>query len=316
MSTGSCFCKAEIGDLTARLVRLSRCWLLYELARGNGVIESRSRNGSWARAAAVLGAYLVFRWTLGVVRLPHATPAALLFVAACVSAAGAIGLPILGIAELVRRRISVLGALALVVAGLGLWFGTAAIGRGWGAPVAGALQDLGKILAASGLGIALAAGIKEPNILLPAGVFAAFADFVVVNFGTVKHALSSSKGQQLVQAVSAQVPAVHARLPMLTIGPADFLFLGIFLACAARFEMGLSKTAAVLAAVLALSLILVPIIGPIPALAPMSIAFVVVNWRHFRLTRQEIVSTFAVLGVMGLLFVGYFLWVFPRTVKQ
>jgi hypothetical protein len=193
-----------------------------------------------------------------------------------------------------------------------LWLGLAAVGgQGGMALVGGALQDVGKILAAVGVGLALAAGIKEPKLLLPAGAFAAFADFVVVKIGTVHQALSTSKGQALIQSVSAQVPTVHPSLRPLTIGPADFPFLGIFLACAARFEMGLRRTAWILAVVLAASLLLVPLVKAVPALAPMGIVFLAANWRHFRLTRQEIISTAVVLAVMGAPFVGYFLWVFP-----
>jgi len=176
------------------------------------------------------------------------------------------------------------------------------------------LQDVGKILAAGGVGVALAAGIRDLNLLLPAGLFAAFADFVVVNFGTVKHALSPSnpKGQALVKAVSAQVPPVHPALPPLTIGPADFLFLGLFLACAHRFDMGLARNARILTAVLAVSLLVVLFVGlPVPALAPMSVAFVAANWRRFKLTREELVSTAAVLILIGGLFVAYFIFIYP-----
>jgi hypothetical protein len=114
-----------------------------------------------------------------------------------------------------------------------------------------------------------------------------------------------------VQAVSAKVPSVHPAIATLTIGPADFLFLGVFLACAARFEMGLKKNAVVLAGVLGLSLALVQVLPAIPALAPMSAAFVAVNWRKFRLTKQELISTAVVLAVMGGLFLAYFLLAYP-----
>ena len=265
----------------------------------------------------VLALYVLFRWTLGVLRLPLGTPGWLLLIAGAVTAIGGIGLPIWGIASLVRVNRSVGAALGVAALGLGLWLGPAAAGIA--APGGGrflvqavaAFQDLGKILAAAGAGVALAAALREPNILLPAGAFAAFADFVVVRFGTVKHALSTPKGQQLVQAVSANLPAVHPQLPLLTIGPADFLFLGVFLACADRFGMGLKRNALILTAVLALSLMLVLVVPAIPALAPMSIAFLAANWRHFRLTRSELLSTALVLVLMGGLFLGYFLLLFP-----
>ncbi len=266
-----------------------------------------ARSPGMALAGGLL-AYLVFRFLLASVRLPEATPAWVLAAAAAVSCAGSIGLPILVIASLVRQVRSVLPALGLLVAGLGVWYLLGGPARGiLPGALRGTLQDSGMILAASAAGLALAAALREPNILLPAGAFAAFADFVVVNFGTVKHALSTPKGQALVQSVSAKVPAVHPALPTLTIGPADFLFLGIFLACAARFEMGLARNAWALSAVLAVSLLAVLLFGiNMPALAPMALTFVALNWRKFRLTRDEILGTVIVLLLAGGLFFGYF----------
>lgn len=257
-----------------------------------------------------LGAYAVFRFGVGVAQLPLATPGWVLLLANALVALGSIGLPIAGIAALSRLRAPAWRWLLLALVGVAVWLGLALLTPGRPSvllALSATVQDLGKILGAAGLGLALANGIREPNILFPAAIFAAFADFVVVNFGTVKHALSNPKGQALVKAVSAQVPAVHPGLVPLTIGPADFLFLGLFLGCAARFRMGLVGTAWVLALVLALSLVLVPLIGPIPALAPMSLAFAATNWRHFRLSREELVGSIVVLIVAGALFLGYFL---------
>jgi hypothetical protein len=266
---------------------------------------------------AALAAYVLFRWTVGVVRLPLGTPMGVLLFASAIVALGSIGLPIALIAALARAQVKGLIAGLIAALGLGLWFGLVAVAKGVPAglfPVVATLQDLGKVLAAGGVGLVFATPIREPNILVPAGAFAAFADFVVVNFGTVHHALKSSKGQAVIEAVSAKVPAIHPRLVTLTIGPADFLFLGIFLACAARFGMGLRRNAVLLAVVLAVSLMLIQanVVGALPALAPMSIAFVAANWRRFRLTREEIISTVVVIVFAGALFLGYFLFVYPK----
>ncbi|MBM3458252.1 MAG: hypothetical protein FJX77_06945 [Armatimonadetes bacterium] len=262
---------------------------------------------------ALLGVYLLLRWGLSQGQLPGGTPGPVLLVAAAFSAAVSLGLPIAAMVAMVARPRPPVVLVGAILGGLALWLGLANLPLPRGAlALSLALQDTGKILAAGSLGVLLGRALRDPNLLLPAGIFAAFADFVVVNFGTVKHALSSPQGRALVEKVSATVPALHARLPVLTIGPADFLFLGLFLACAARFGMGTARTAWVLGVVLVLSLVLVPVIGPIPALAPMSIAFVAVNWRHFRLSRQELIHTLIVLGLMGGLFLAYFLFLFPR----
>lgn len=255
--------------------------------------------------------YVLFRWVLGSVRLPAHTPGWLLVVAGIITCAGSLGFPILVIGALVRNLRGALPILGAVAFGLALWLGLGALGRP--GVLVGSLQDAGKVVAAAALGIGLGSILREPNILLPAGLFAAFADFVVVNFGTVKHALSTPKGQALVQSVSAQVPAVHPALPSLTIGPADFLFLGVFLACTQRFDMGVTRNAVVLGVVLAAALLEVLLIGfPVPALAPMALAFVGLNWRKFRLTRDELIGTILVLVLAGGLFLGYFLLVYSK----
>jgi hypothetical protein len=267
-----------------------------------------------ARVWLLLAAYLLFRWSVAVIRLPEATPGGVVGVAFVLTAAGSLGLPIAAIGALVLALRSAPPRIGVALLGLVLWIGLVLAGSRVPAALhapAAAVMDLGKILAAAGIGAALSAGIREPNILVPAGLFAAFADFVVVNFGTVHHALQSEKGQKVVEAVSAKVPAVHRALPALTIGPADFLFLGVFLACAARFGLGLERNAWLLAAVLTASLLLVPLIGAVPALAPMSLAFVIANRRAFKMSREEWVGSAAVLIVTGGLFLAYFLFLFP-----
>lgn len=290
-----------------------------EAASGRQVGESASSGmGSRvARPLLALAAYALFRGTLELIRLPAGTPAWVLLLASAVVALGSIGFPILAIAAFAAERPRAGVALLTSLGGLLLWLAAVgmvlALGR-WMAPLAAVLQDVGKVLAAGGLGVVLGCAIREPNILAPAGVFAAFADFVVVNFGTVHRALQTEKGQAMVAAVSASVPSIHPRLTPLTIGPADFLFLGLFLMCAARFGMGLRRNVVLFSVVLAASLLAVQadLVRAMPALAPMSVAFVAGNWRSFRLSRQELISTVLVILLAGGLFLGYFLFLFPR----
>jgi hypothetical protein len=268
----------------------------------------------WLTVGYAIAAYAAFRFTLSVLRLPISTPNEVLALASLFTAVGAIALPIWAIASLTRALRGPAQSVLIAIAGLALWLSLLLVRPTPSvAPVLATLMDLGKILAAGGIGMALAAGLKEPNILLPAGLFAAFADFVVVTIGTVKHAQSTEKGQKLIEAVSAKAPAVHPRLTTLTVGPADFLFLGVFLACVLRFDLGLRRNAIALAVVLAGSLMLVALTGiSIPALAPMSLTFIALNWRKFKLTKQEVLSTFVVLGLVGALFVGYFVMLGKR----
>src|SRR4051794_4597972 len=110
---------------------------------------------------AVLGAYVLFRWAAAVIRLPERTPAWVLGVVFVITAAASIGLPIGGIGALVRWRMRrpAIGILIVTAAGALLVLGLqprALQALPAAAPLAGGLQDLGKILAAAGVGLALA----------------------------------------------------------------------------------------------------------------------------------------------------------------
>ncbi len=285
--------------------------------RETGAVKGARTGSGVAATAAVVGVYLAYRLLSEVVRLPSGTPGwLLLFLFVLLSAAG-IGLPIFLLTRLARKQLSPGRALLLAVTGLLLALGGFVVA---GAPpllrpVLATASDLGKIVAAGGVGLALAGLLRDRNILVPAGLFAAVADFVVVNFGTVKQALNpaNQKSHAVLQAVSAKVPSIHPKLGAgATVGPADFLFLGIFLACAHRFGMNVTRTAWVLTAVLGISLIVAQAGWPVPALAPMSLAFLAVNWREFRLTRDEWIGTVAVVLVAGGLFASYFIFAFGK----
>jgi hypothetical protein len=267
-----------------------------------------------------LAAYLLSRLLLPLAPLPPGRPSmALMLLLLSVSAVAGIGIPIGLITALIRVVKRVPTYVWIAAAGAAVWIGLLLLGMRAGRsvprslwPLMSGLQDGAMILAVASVGAALATLLREPNILVPAGIFAAFADFVVVNFGTVHKALSTQKGQAVVQAVSAKLPSVGQGIPPLTVGPADFLFLGFFLCCAERFGWSVTGNARALTLVLAISLILVPIVGAVPALAPMSITFMAYNWRRFRLSREELIGSAAVLGVTGALFLGYFLFIFPH----
>lgn len=269
----------------------------------------RRRAAGRALVVATAG-YLLLRVGLATASRPD-LPDAAVVAGTVLGVAGAIGLPAAALACLAVLGLPRTLLAALLAGGIALWLGLTPLTGG--DPLAGvvvaAVQDLGKITAAGALGLALAGFLREPGILAPAGLFAALADLVVVRVGTVHQALQTEAGRALVSTVSAQVPAVHPAFGGLTIGPADFLFLAFFLGCAARFGMGVRRNAAMLTVVLGVSLLLVPVVGAIPALAPMGIAFVALNWSRFRLTRSEAVSSVVVVALAAALFLGFFLWI-------
>lgn len=141
-------------------------------------------------------------------------------------------------------------------------------------------------------GAALGRRFGHPNTLLAAAGFAAFFDVVMVTMGTVAVALQHAP--QVVSAVSVGgpigIPGGRA-LPLLstvTIGPADVLFIAIFLAGVARLELERRATFIALYVLLLAALAVAQLTPlPVPALAPMGLAVVLANARHARFTRDE-----------------------------
>lgn len=164
-----------------------------------------------------------------------------------------------------------------------------------------------RILAAVGIGVLVANIIRERNILLPAAVFAAFADFFMVRYGTVHIAMKSEAGQKLINKMSAEVPRFHPSLPKLTVGMADFIFLAFFFACVYRFDLYLKRTFVALFVLLTASLFFVSRIGPIPALAPMALGFVAVNFRRFKLSHSEVQAMGAAAAIVLVAALAYIL---------
>lgn len=152
------------------------------------------------------------------------------------------------------------------------------------------------------LGSAVGRIIKHPNTLLAGAGFAIFFDIVVVTMGTVAQLLRSNAA--LIAAVSvgagAAPPAtaplgphhgmLHPIEPLswVTIGPADVLFMAVFLAAVRRLRLAERATFLWMFALLGAALAIVQTTAlPIPALAPMGIAVLLANAKHAAFTAQE-----------------------------
>jgi len=163
-----------------------------------------------------------------------------------------------------------------------------------------ALTSLLMILAASAFGYLVSFILRHPNIVLPIAIFAPFIDIWTVFIGPTAHALKSHP--HVVRSVSAAIPAVGSAstgfAPISFIGPADFIFLAIFLGAMYRHKMEPTKTfwalypilTIIMAAVIAgpyLSKFGLPALSKFPALVPMGIVAAAANHRHFKLARDE-----------------------------
>jgi hypothetical protein len=156
------------------------------------------------------------------------------------------------------------------------------------------------------IGSLISFAIKETAVLLPVLLVSGLVDYWGVYFGTTHHFVQHAP--KIVEKVSAKVPSLSfGGLPPvpLTIGPGDFVFLGIFFACLYRFRLNVEKTFWYFAVLLLISLVIVyatPL--PIPGLVPMAIAMIAVNGKAFKLSRAEIFATLYVVLFLALLLVG------------
>jgi hypothetical protein len=166
------------------------------------------------------------------------------------------------------------------------------------------------ILAAIGLGCLLSRLIREKNLLVPVVPFAALVDAITVltPVGFVKRVMEVAP--QVVERASVAVmttptaaPSVERVVPIVLIGAGDFIFLALYAACLYRFQLRAFATALGLFFVLwgYLVIVMLGVMTALPALVPMAVVVLAVNWREFRLSRQEKWASLAVVGATAAL---------------
>ena len=154
-------------------------------------------------------------------------------------------------------------------------------------------------LAAALVGAGVGRVIKHPNTLLAAAGFSIFFDIVVVTMGTVAVLMKSKSN--LIAAVSVGAGAMPTNagpaavalkqfdpISAVTIGPADVLFVALFLSAIYQLKLSRRETFIWMFSLLGIALLVVQTTSlPIPALAPMGIAVLIANLSHAAFTRQE-----------------------------
>lgn len=148
------------------------------------------------------------------------------------------------------------------------------------------------------VGAAIGRVIRHPNTLLAASGFAIFFDIVVVTMGTVAQLMQSNSNLIAAVSVGAGAPvtsrpgAPSIKLPdpvsAVTIGPADVLFIALFLSSVYLLKLSWRKTQVWVYVLLLVALVIVEFFAlPIPALVPMGIAVLIANMRHAAFTPTE-----------------------------
>lgn len=181
------------------------------------------------------------------------------------------------------------------------------------------------------VGAAIGRIIKHPNTLLAAAGFAAFFDMVVVTVGPVRALLETRS--PLISAVSVGAGAAASPgswggrtvqlLSSVTIGPADVLFIAVFLssvACLARhptFQLKSERsTFWWMFGFLVTAIVAVQFgVRAVPALAPMAAAILVANMRYAAFTRQE-KRDLGIGGAFAVVCAGLMIWQGQRIMAQ
>jgi hypothetical protein len=180
----------------------------------------------------------------------------------------------------------------------------------------------------AGLGALLATLIKEKNIILPIAIFLAAYDFFLIltpwGYGEKLMKVALPVFRQ----VAAQIPSASAvpthglATPGAYVGMADLVFLSMFFIALFRFQMRTRQTLYAVVPALIVYLYIVMMLGnkelfgfklgALPAMVPIGLAVLIVNWREFKLNKDEKLSTI----VLAVLAVGFLAFAATRPKPQ
>lgn len=222
--------------------------------------------------------------------------------------------PLLGLFSASSARWNWVKALLFLASGVALHVGSVILVRQMGAGTVGVLVQaagqFGLLTWCAGLGAAIALIIKDKNLILPVCIFlAGFDAFLILSPSTPVSKMVAANSQAFTD-VAMKVPQAQVApkpdakpedkrpriVPAAYIGPADLLFSMAFFVLLFRFRMEVRKTAAWLAPVLVLYLVLALASpwGMLPALVPIGATVLIVNRRHFEMTKDEKLGTWVV----------------------
>lgn len=208
----------------------------------------------------------------------------------------------------VRRAVIFLVAGLFIHLGIGTIVGTKLLhGEGFAAAVCIAIAThVGLVMWCVGLGVLLANLLKDKNLLLPVSLFlAAFDIFLVLTPSGVTKQIVQQMPEAL-KTVGYSIPKIAATTPgqaptggpvhvFAYIGPADFLFMGMFFVALFRFGMRTKQTALWLIPAILVYLLLVAIFPAVPLLVPIGLTVLIVNMPEFKLNKEEKLSTVGAL---------------------
>lgn len=271
------------------------------------MLGSSSRESTaLTRFFAVLAGLAAIRLTLGFVSFPIAVlPALNLALAAIFLAA-----PVLAVYWAADRTWTPRSVGLFLVSGLVIWGVSIAMdlnvfgGKGVASAVVNAIGQVGLATWCVGLGALLTSLLREKNILVPVAIFLAVWDafLVLTPVGPTSQFLKNAP--QVLNTIGMSIP-IAASEPTTGraavgayVGPADLVFLGTFFVALFRFEMRTKETLRWMIPALVAYLVVVLVFGlPLPALVPIGLVVMLVNWREFKLSKDEKLSTLVVAAI-------------------
>lgn len=151
---------------------------------------------------------------------------------------------------------------------------------------------------AASVGALLARLLRTANLIPPVAFALCMADLWTVWLGGPVQRMMESPhptAQAVVRVMTVQLPAPRDGAAQIAIvGFADFLFVGFFVAALCRLvnDARVLRRTLVSVVVVLVAYMAIVVFAPhnlaLPALLPMGVAVVAVNWRHFRYTRSEV----------------------------
>lgn len=277
---------------------------------------SSERSGGWRAFFTILAILAGLRMLLAAVSVPAvlATPLSVVVSVAMIT------LTLWAIYRAAGESWTWKTCLALVVPGvaihIGTYLATRSVAEGsFLASASSALGQAGLVTWCTGLGGMLALIIRDKNLAIPVALFLAGFDIFLVLSPSAPTNRVLAERPEVFQAVAMGVPKVKTAadpagvaLNLANVGPADLFFVAAFLVLAFRHGMNARRTVLWMIPVLSVYLLAalagVAGLGSLPAMVPIGITFLAVNWREFKMTKEEKASTW-VVALIALALAGY-----------
>jgi hypothetical protein len=182
------------------------------------------------------------------------------------------------------------------------------VGSGSFALAVTSLSQVGFFLWCMGLGVLVATLLKDKNLIIPVSLFLAAYDvfLVLTPMGITKKIMQAAP--EVLPAIGYKIPSIGNVAPYAIIGPADFLFMGMFFVSIYRFKMKSRETLLWLIPAILVYLLLSMFVKALPLLVPIGLTVLIVNWKEFNMNKEERNSTIGLFVVLALVLGGLFAW--------